>query len=45
VVYVYADPALEILPALQKQLLRVGPDNLRRIKQQARVLREGLLAQ
>lgn len=45
VVYVYADPALESLPALQKQLLRVGPDNLRRIKQQARVLREGLLAQ
>lgn len=45
VVYVYADPALESLPALQKQLLRLGPDNLRRIKQQARVLREGLLAQ
>lgn len=45
VVYVYADPALESLPALQKQLLRMGPDNLRRIKQQARVLREGLLAQ
>ncbi|MCB1690397.1 MAG: DUF3014 domain-containing protein [Halioglobus sp.] len=45
VVYVYEDPALESLPALQKQLLRAGPDNLRRIKQQARVLREGLLAQ
>jgi hypothetical protein len=45
VVYVYADPTLEGLPALQKQLLRAGPDNLRRIKQQARVLREGLLAQ
>lgn len=45
VVYIYADPALESLPALQKQLLRVGPANLRRIKQQARVLREGLLAQ
>jgi Protein of unknown function (DUF3014) len=45
VVYVYQDPAMESLPALQKQLLRVGPDNLRRIKQQARVLREGLLAQ
>lgn len=45
VVYLYADPALESLPALQKQLLRVGPDNLRRIKQQVRVLREGLLAQ
>ena len=45
VVYLYADPALEDLPALQKQLLRTGPDNLRRIKQQARMLREGLLAQ
>tara|TARA_B110000503_G_scaffold140532_1_gene231663 strand:- start:24010 stop:24885 length:876 start_codon:yes stop_codon:yes gene_type:complete len=45
VVYVYADPTLEGLPALQKQLLRAGPDNLRRIKQKARVLREGLLAQ
>jgi DUF3014 family protein len=45
VVYIYADPALESLPALQKQLLRMGPSNLRRIKQQARVLREGLLAQ
>ncbi len=45
VVYIFEDPALESLPALQKQLLRAGPDNLRRIKQQARVLREGLLAQ
>ena len=39
------DPALEEFPALQKQLLRTGPDNLRRIKQQAGMLREGLLAQ
>jgi hypothetical protein len=45
VVYVFEDPALEALPAVQKQLLRAGPDNLRRIKQQARMLREGLLAQ
>lgn len=45
VVYVYADPALEALPALQKQLLRMGPDNIRRVKQTARALREGLLAQ
>lgn len=45
VVYTYADPALEGLPAVQKQLLRMGPDNIRRIKQQARILREGLLAQ
>lgn len=45
VVYVYADPALEGLPAVQKQLLRMGPDNTRRIKQKAQSLREGLLAQ
>ncbi len=45
VVYIYADPGLESLPALQKQLLRMGPDNIRRIKQQAQTLREGLLAQ
>jgi Protein of unknown function (DUF3014) len=45
VVYIYADPALESLPAVQKQLLRMGPDNIRRIKPTARSLREGLLAQ
>jgi len=45
VVYIYADPGLEGLPALQKQLLRMGPDNIRRIKQQAQSLRAGLLAQ
>jgi len=44
VAYVYADPALEALPPLQKQLLRMGPDNIRRIKQQARALRDTLLA-
>ena len=43
VVYHYADPGLESLPAVQKQLLRMGPDNLRRIKQQAQVLRDALL--
>jgi hypothetical protein len=45
VVYLYADPGLESLPAVQKQLLRMGPDNIRRIKQQAQALRAGLLAQ
>ncbi len=44
VVYIYADPALESLPPLQKQLLRMGPDNIRRIKQQAQTLRTGLLS-
>tara|TARA_R110000823_G_scaffold27609_17_gene80485 strand:+ start:4117 stop:4917 length:801 start_codon:yes stop_codon:yes gene_type:complete len=45
VMYTYADPELESLAGLQKQLLRMGPDNLRIIKQQARALREQLLAQ
>lgn len=45
VVYLFADPTLENLPAVQKQLLRMGPDNVSRIKRQARALREGLLAQ
>ncbi|MDG2048257.1 MAG: DUF3014 domain-containing protein [Halioglobus sp.] len=45
VIYTFADPALENLPAVQKQLLRMGPDNIRQLKQQARALREGLLAQ
>ncbi|NQX88436.1 MAG: DUF3014 domain-containing protein [Halioglobus sp.] len=45
VVYVYANPALEALPDLQKQLLRMGPDNLRLIKVQAKALRNALLAQ
>jgi len=44
VVYLYADPGLESLPGVQKQLLRMGPDNIRRIKQQAQALRDGLLA-
>jgi hypothetical protein len=29
---------------VQKQLLRMGPDNIRRIKQQAQLLRASLLA-
>jgi hypothetical protein len=45
VMYRYADPQLEQLSAVQKQLLRTGPDNTRRIKAQARVIRKGLLIQ
>lgn len=44
VIYLYADPALESLPGVQKQLLRMGPDNIRLIKQQAKALRVLLLA-
>jgi hypothetical protein len=43
VMYTYTDPTLEALPDLQKQLLRMGPENIRRIKEQARALRAGLL--
>jgi hypothetical protein len=32
VMYRYADPQLEALPQLHKQLLRMGPDNVRRIQ-------------
>lgn len=32
VMYVYADPSLEALPPLEKQLLRIGPGNLERLK-------------
>lgn len=32
VMYRYADPTLEALPAAQKQMLRIGPDNIRRVK-------------
>jgi hypothetical protein len=43
VMYTYADPDLEQLSSVQKQLLRMGPDNIRRIKKQAQRVREGLL--
>lgn len=43
VMYTYADPDLEALPALQKQLLRMGPENIRQLKEKARALRVGLL--
>ncbi|HAU01575.1 MAG TPA: DUF3014 domain-containing protein, partial [Porticoccaceae bacterium] len=43
VVYKFADPALESLLPLQKQLLRAGPENTKRLQQQASALREALL--
>ena len=33
VMYQFADPALEQLPAAQKQMLRLGPNHQRRIKE------------
>ncbi len=41
--YLYADPALEALPALQKQLIRMGPDNLTRVQVLAARWRAALL--
>ncbi|GGF63942.1 DUF3014 domain-containing protein [Alteromonas lipolytica] len=45
VMYKYADDRLENLSAPQKQLLRTGPDNMRRIKAKLRELRDSLMAQ
>jgi len=42
-IYKFTDAELEKLPDLQKQLLRMGPDNTRRIQAQARILRDALL--
>ena len=39
VAYKYADPQLENLSAPQKQLLRTGPDNMRRIKAKLREIK------
>jgi hypothetical protein len=35
--YRFADPSLESLPAAQKQLIRMGPENQRRIQEQVRL--------
>lgn len=43
-VYKYADPALEQRGELEKQLIRIGPENLARVKTQAQNLRSALLA-
>lgn len=42
VMYRYADPALEALPAAQKQMLRMGPDNIRRVKLKLTTIQEAL---
>tara|TARA_R110001592_G_scaffold363341_1_gene684480 strand:+ start:104406 stop:105260 length:855 start_codon:yes stop_codon:yes gene_type:complete len=41
--YKYADPTLEALPPIQKQLLRMGPQNTQLLQKKARLLREALL--
>jgi DUF3014 family protein len=40
--YRYADPALESLTPAQKQFLRMGPDNVKKVQQKLRELREQL---
>lgn len=42
VIYEFADPALEALSAGQKIMLRMGPDNARRVKARLRLLRQRL---
>lgn len=42
VLYEYADPALEALSDLQKQVLRMGPDNVERLQAYLIKLRAGL---
>lgn len=43
VMYRYADPTLEELPAAQKQMLRTGPDNIRRIKLKLESIQQALM--
>ncbi|MCB1893974.1 MAG: DUF3014 domain-containing protein [Zoogloeaceae bacterium] len=45
VIYQFADPELESLSAGQKIMVRIGPDNARRIKQRLRVIRRRLAGQ
>lgn len=42
VLFEYADPALENLTDLQKQVLRMGPDNVERLQAYLRVMRDAL---
>ncbi len=44
VMYTFADPALEALSPLEKQLLRMGPDNTRKLQQHAQTVRAELLS-
>ena len=42
VMYTFADDSYESLPAVQKQLLRMGPDNIQRVKDKLREIRRAL---
>lgn len=41
--WIYEDEALESLPALQKQIMRMGPDNAEKVQDKAREFRGALL--
>jgi hypothetical protein len=43
VAFKFADPELESLSPLQKQLVRSGPENTQRLQQQALLLKNALL--
>lgn len=43
VIYKFADPDLESLSPLQKQLIRSGPENTKRLQKQVKILRNALL--
>ena len=43
VLFEYADPALESLTDLQKQVLRMGPDNVTRLQTYLRTMKAGLV--
>lgn len=43
VTYTFADPEIESLPALQKLLIRMGPENTQKIQSKAREIQVGLL--
>lgn len=42
VMYTYANDAYEALPPAQKQLLRMGPENIKRVKQKLREIKRAL---
>jgi hypothetical protein len=44
VAYQFAEPSLEALLPIQKQLLRTGPENTQRLQQQALALKDALLS-
>jgi hypothetical protein len=43
VIYKFSDPAIESLSPLQKQLVRSGPENTKRLQKKVTILRDSLL--